>query len=330
MVVIGRGMGAAGRLGDLERGRHERHLGGIGAVVARQGDELLLERHLHLADVREAILGTLGERPAHDRRDAVGGLGAALLNVGDRGAQVLARDLDERRAAVGRPAREAVVEQRPERVDVGAPVEREPLRLLGRHVVAGAEHAAGVGERGGVVDARDAEIGQLGVPVLGQQDVVGLHVAVDHAALVGIGEGRGDLDGDRERLRDGKAALERDPLVQVAPVHQLADDERAPVGLAAVDHGDDPGVRQQSERARLALEAIDRIGRLEAPGVQQLDRDGAAELLVIGLPHARHASAAEQALDAEPSRERLADHPESLAVLHSADPRSRLPRNRTA
>ena len=176
---------------------------------------------------------------------------------------MLLGDLDERRAAVRRPAGEAVVEQRPERVDVGAAVERVALRLLGRDVVAGSEHPPGIRQRRRVVDARDAEVGQLGVAVRGQQHVVRLDVAMDHAALVGVRERRGHLDGDRERLRDRQGALQRDALVQVAPVDELADDERAPVGLAAVDDRDDARVREQRERARLALEAVDRVGRLE-------------------------------------------------------------------
>ena len=74
--------------------------------------------------------------------------------------------------------------------------------------------------------------------------------------------------------------------MQVAAVDELADDERPPVGLAAVDDRDDARVREQRERARLALEAVDRVGRLEPPRVQQLDGDGTSELLVVGLPDA--------------------------------------------
>ncbi len=199
---------------------------------------------------------------------------------------MLLGDLDERRAAIGRHARQAVVEQRAERVDVCAAVERSPLRLLRRDVVAGAEHASGVGQRGLVVDARDAEVGQLRVPVGRQQDVVRLDVAVDHAALVGVGQGVGHLHRDRERLGEGQRALQRDALVQVAAVDELAHDERTPIGLAAVDDGHDARVREQRERAGLALEAVDRIGRFEPARMQQLDRDGASELLVVGLPDA--------------------------------------------
>ena len=261
-------------IGDLERGCDERHLGGVGAVVARQREQLLLERDPHLAHVVVAIVAALGEGLRDDRGDAVRRLRAARLHVRHGSAQVLLGDLDERRAAIRRPAGQAVEEQRPERVDVGAAVERMSLRLLGRDVVARPEHPPGLRQRGCVVDARDAEVGQLGVAIGGQEHVVGLHVAMDDAALVGVGERRGHLHGDRERLGDRQAALQGDPLVQVASVDELADDERPPVGLAAVDDRDDPGVREQRERARLALEAVDRVGRLEPPGVQQLDRDG--------------------------------------------------------
>ena len=91
-----------------------------------------------------------------------------------------------------------------------------------------------------------------------------LDVAVDHAALVRVGQGVGHLHRDRERLREGQRPLERDALVQVASVDQLAHDERPPVGLAAVDDRDDARMREQRERARLALEAVDRVGRSRA------------------------------------------------------------------
>ena len=61
---------------------------------------------------------------------------------------------------------------------------------------------------------RDAEVGDQGLAVL-QQDVLGLDVAVDDAALVGEVEGGGDFlrqaDGvlDRELLLAGEAAAER-------------------------------------------------------------------------------------------------------------------------
>ena len=69
-----------------------------------------------------------------------------------------------------------------------------------------------------------------------------------------------------------------------------------------------PGCASSGERARLALETIDRVGGLEPAGMQQLDGDGAAQLLVVGLPDARHPAAPEQSLDAEASRKLLADH----------------------
>ena len=214
---------------------HEWHLRGLRAVVARECEQFALERALHLADIRKAVVGALGERAGDDQLDAVGDLGAPRLHARHGSAQVLLGDLDERGAAVGRHPREAVVQQRTQRVDVGAPVERASLRLLGRDVVARAQHPARVGQGRGVVDARDAEIGQLGVPIRRQEHVVRLDVAVDDAALVGVGQRRGHLHGDRERLGEWQPPLQRDALVQVAPVDEFADDERPAVRFAAVD-----------------------------------------------------------------------------------------------
>ena len=131
-----------------QRRGDERHLGGVRAVVARRAPAAPprarpASRRRRRSDRR----GCLASARRDDRGDAVRGLRAARLHVGHRRAQVLLGDLDERRAAVGRAAGEAVVEQRPERVDVGAAVERMALRLLGRDVVARPEHPPGVRQR---------------------------------------------------------------------------------------------------------------------------------------------------------------------------------------
>ena len=61
---------------------------------------------------------------------------------------------------------------------------------------------------------RDAEVGQQGHAVLGEQDVGRLHIPVDDTFAVGIGQGLGRLLRDPERLRDGQRAHPPDPVAQ--------------------------------------------------------------------------------------------------------------------
>src|SRR5690606_23301421 len=78
-----------------------------------------------------------------------------------------------------------------EAVDVRAPVDLVPLRLLRAHVTAGADAQPGGGQPGGRGEhAGDAEVGEHGFAVQVEQDVGGGDVAVHVAALVGEAQRR--------------------------------------------------------------------------------------------------------------------------------------------
>ena len=300
-------LGRAG-IGDLQCGDDERHLRGLRAVVAREREQFALERALHLADIGEAVVGALGERAGDDRLDAVGDLGTPRLHARHGSTQVLLGDLDERGAAVGRHAREAVVQQRAQRVDVGATVERAPLRLLGRDVVARAQHPARVGQsRRSSTRAMPKSV-SLAWPSAVSSTLCGLTSRCMTPRSCAYASAAATCTAIASASAIGRRPSSEMRSCRSRPSHELADDERPPVGLAAVDDRDDARVREQRQRARLALEALDRIGVLQPTGVQQLDRNRPVELLVVGLPDARHPSAAEQPVDAEASRQRLTDH----------------------
>ena len=85
-------------------------------------------------------------------------------------------------AAWGTRAGDRLHQHQGQRVDVAAPVERAAGRLLGRDVAGGAQHDAlglgpgGLGQRPG-----QAEVGDPQPPVLAEEQVGGLDVAVDEA-----------------------------------------------------------------------------------------------------------------------------------------------------
>ena len=88
-----------------------------------------------------------------------------------------------------------------DREDVGAPVDLEALHLLGRHVGDGAERRARprVHRLGrALAHAGDAEVEHLEPPVLLDEEVVELDVAVDDALVVRRREHVEQLVGEAE------------------------------------------------------------------------------------------------------------------------------------
>ena len=111
---------------------------------------------------------------------------------------VLRQDAHEGVRVEGHLPGEHLVHDHAERVDVGALVDGLPRRLLGRHVVRRAEDHPGLGELArAAADLGHAEVEHLHearvVPLLDDEDVVRLQVAVDDAARVGRVERGGDL-----------------------------------------------------------------------------------------------------------------------------------------
>ena len=193
-----------------------------------------------------------------------------------------------------------------------------PARLLRREVLRGADDRALLGHlaRAG---ARDAEVRHLHVPLGIDEHVVRLDVAVDDAVSVREAECREDLprvvDGDRDR----RAAAREDQLLQRAPVEVLHRDVVGALGLAAVVDRDDVLLREARCVLGLAAEALDELLVTRVPVVEDLDRDAAPELLVLGEVDVRHAARAELAHDAVALVEQRVQ--ELVGCGHQPDPR---------
>ena len=166
------------RADDL--GEHAAGVGGpaVGVAAGRAGDE--------------------GVQRGGQARDALRGRRDVLVHVP-------VGDLDRRVAVERLAAGEHLVEQDAGGVDVGAGVGDAALDLLGGEVGDGADQQAVASRCGSCRRDRPGqpEVGDLDPAVVGEQDVLGLHVAVDDAGLVRGAEGGQHRLEDLERLRAG-------------------------------------------------------------------------------------------------------------------------------
>ncbi len=160
--------------------------------------------------------------------------------------------LRQRRRLERAPAREELVEDEAQRVDVAARRKLAAFELFGRHVGgrAGLRLAPArlFGQRG------DAEVRDAHVAALVDHHVGGLEVAVEHALLVNRGESGAELPRDLDGLvrRQPTDALQE--RRQLLAAHELHRDEVLAARLAHVVDAAHVAVRNLPRDAHLAVE----------------------------------------------------------------------------
>ena len=183
-------------------------------------------------------------------------------------------------------AAEQLVEHGGQRVHVGGRGELLAERLLGSHVRGRTEHLARAGghRRGAADHLGDPEVGHLDGPGRGEQDVVGLDVAVEDPLAVGVVQ-RAAGGGDDAARGLGGDALAVEALPHRAPGQQLHDEQAEAGVLHVVVDGDDVRMIQVRQHPRLAHEPVlhSRIGG-ERDG-QLLDGHVPPELSVATAQH---------------------------------------------
>ena len=139
----------------------------------------------------------------------------------------------------------------------------------------------------------DAEVGQLRgaaarAGLVGHDHVLRLDVAVDHAAVVRVGQRVGEREPDPDDVAVGQRGVGLE-LGQRAPLDELGDEVPAAVLLAGVEERDDALVVEPGDGDGLALGAF----RVGAVGGHDLDGDRAPEALVAGGVDGPEATGAE-------------------------------------
>ena len=131
-------------------------------------------------------------------------------------------------------------------------------RLLGAHVGRGPDRQPGLGQA--IVHARqgprDAEVGDQGAAVAGEQQVLGLDVPMDHAVSVGVLERPGRLGGDPERRVHRELPLAPQPVAERLALDVRHGEPELAGGLARVVDREDVRVLQPGGELDLALEAL--------------------------------------------------------------------------
>ncbi len=193
----------------------------------------------------------------------------------------------------------------PERVDVRGGLGVAALGDLGGEVGRGAGRARALGRAD---DRRDAEVRELGAdpvirPVVEQQDVRRLQIAVQVALLVHVVQRVGHLGPERRDLRRRQRASPQ-PLPQVVsghPLHDEVDARTVRIGRVdtRVEQRGQPVVVQPAEQPRLRLLQPERLRGLRSRG-EDLDRDRAAEQQVRRAVDGRRAAAADHGCDGVP------------------------------
>ena len=120
----------------------------------------------------------------------------------------------------------------------------------------------------------DPEVGDQRAAVLGEQQVLGLDVAVDHAVLVGVLERLGRLAGDPERVVHGELPLPPQPVAERLALDVRHGEPELPGGLARVVDREDVGVLEAGGELDLALEALGAERRRPSSGCSTLRATG--------------------------------------------------------
>jgi hypothetical protein len=129
-----------------------------------------------------------------------------------------------------------------------------------------------------------------------QEHVLGLDVPVHQPVPVGVLQGGRHVAQDHDRLGERHRPGD-EPCAQALAAHEGHRVVRQPLGRdARAEHGHDVRLLQRGGHPDLAREALGResLGQL---GGEHLHDDPAAERRILGEEHARHAPAAELALE---------------------------------
>ena len=267
----------------------------------------LLERATQLLGSREAVARIAGERAIDDAAHETGHR-LRQRRVRRAGHEVVkSRKLATFVGVAHGPAGEELVENRAQRVHVGAPVERIAARLLGRHVLDLALERAGLGRLAAPrVGLRDAEVDELRGPADRDEEVLRGDVAMDDTEriavvavkLVSRMQATTRIGDDAQRNAHGErgpgradVAIQLPQRLTVDQLHRIVEE---PAVLADLEDARDVLVIDLRGDLRLVEEHVAELAIVRVRREDGLQRDEALESELAA--HARKPDGAHSAL----------------------------------
>ena len=147
-------------------------------------------------------------------------------------------------------------------------------------------------------DPGDPEVGDPRPIRSVDDDVPGLHVAMDDAAGMGHRQAAGHVRGDPHGRPRRERCIVMDARGEVVPVNELHDEERLAAVRAGAEVPDDRGVVQDGGRMRLAPEPQREVRIGNDFGAQQLHGHRPPELRVPRPEDGGHAAPPDQLVEA--------------------------------
>ena len=250
------------QLADRTDGDHIRLVDGNLLFLRLGGLELLLNKGLKVVQQFIRVLITRVHVGAHGLERNALQLGRNVLNqlMGRLGigVDVLDGDLPEGLPLIGFLPGEHLIHHHAQGIQVAAGVRQLTLGLLRRDIVDGADGLAVVFV-GLVLQRRDAEVLHLHGAVPQHQDILGLDIPVDDAALMRMRQRPRDLAGKVQHLAPLKRAAPVHILPQGDTVHKLHDYVFDIIVVADVIDADDIGVREHGDRVGLGAEGAAKL-----------------------------------------------------------------------
>ncbi len=202
------------------------------------------------------------------------------------------------------PAREELVEDEPERIEVTARTHLASCKLLRRHVGRSSGTQLIAAER--PLEAGKTEIGDPHLAALVQHHVLRLQIPVEDSLAVRCGEPGAELVRDVEAFLIGQAADAPRQRREVLAVHELHGEERHAGHVADVVDSAHRRMRHLAGDANLVVEARQVAGIALARLREELEGHWQVEREVVRPVHLAHAAATEQAHDPITARDHLA------------------------
>jgi len=197
-------------------------------------------------------------------------------------------------------ANDHLIQQAPERVQIGSLVDLPAEDLLGWHVLRGSQQRIGTG------DARlfrrealrESKVEDLHAIALEEHHIVRFEIAMNDAFAMSGGERFTDLRADPNRAREWKALTALELVDERLAAQELHHDvQHAVIGLPEIEDRHDRRVLQPTRQPRLAQKPLrDRTDRRELR-MDHLDRDLAIDRELPAAIHGAHAAIAEHATD---------------------------------